>query len=232
MPWSCRWLHATDAREPICLLAFRGAKEGKERASPLTLCAPTHCDLLRKSKYQRTELAVSPASPQASGPLHGLSSAGKTMLRDLHGSSGSWAASLCSGDLLRWLTLTTVFETHAPSPLHHPYFSKVTSHRAGWLHFFLSSLERSSTKAGILPVLFAPISQVRASWMTLVLKNPPANEGDTRDVGSIPGSGRSPAKGNDNPLQYPCLENPMGRGAWWTTAHRATKSRTRLNNNC
>ena len=87
-------------------------------------------------------------------------------------------------------------------------------------------------KAGILPVLFAPISQARASWVTLVLKNPPANAGNTRDVGSIPGSGRSPGEGNDNPIQYPCLENPMGRGAWWATAHRATKSWTRLNNNC
>lgn len=115
---------------------FQGSQRRQGESLPSHPVCPTHCDLLRKSKYQRTELAVSPASPQASGPLHGLSSAGKTMLRDLHGSSGSWAASLCSCDLLRWLTLTTVFETHAPSPLHHPYFSKVTSHRAGWLHFF------------------------------------------------------------------------------------------------
>ena len=48
------------------------------------------------------------------------------------------------------------------------------------------------------------------------------------DLGSIPGSGRSPGKGNGNPLQYPCLENPMDRGAWWATVHRVTKSRTRL----
>ena len=133
--------------ESVCPVAFRGVKEGKERASPLTpvlsphpVC-PNHCDLLRKSKYQRTELAASPASPQASGPLNGLSSAGKTMLKDLHGSSGSWAASLCSCDCLRWPTLTTVFETHTPSPLYHPLFCKVTSHIAGWLHFCLSSLE-------------------------------------------------------------------------------------------
>ena len=50
--------------------------------------------------------------------------------------------------------------------------------------------------------------------MVLVVKNPPANAGDTRDVGSIPGSGISPKGGNGNPLQYSCLENPMDRGAW------------------
>ena len=48
------------------------------------------------------------------------------------------------------------------------------------------------------------------------------------DVGSIPGSGRSPGVGNGNPLQYPCLENPMDRGAWWATVQGVTKSQTRL----
>ena len=42
------------------------------------------------------------------------------------------------------------------------------------------------------------------------------------DLGSIPGSGRSPGEGNGNPLQYSCLENPMDRGAWWATVHRVT----------
>ena len=49
------------------------------------------------------------------------------------------------------------------------------------------------------------------------------------DLGSIPGSGRSPGEGNGNPLQYACLENPMHGGAWWTTVHGVAKSRTRLN---
>ena len=49
----------------------------------------------------------------------------------------------------------------------------------------------------------------------LAVKNLPADAGDIRDMGSIPGSGRSPGKGYDNPLQYSCLENPMDRGAWW-----------------
>ena len=52
-----------------------------------------------------------------------------------------------------------------------------------------------------------------------VVKNPPANVGDTRKVGSIPGSERSPGVGNGNPLQCSCLENPMDRGAWKTTVH-------------
>ena len=54
--------------------------------------------------------------------------------------------------------------------------------------------------------------------MALVVKNQAANAGDTRDMGSIPGSGRSPGVGNDYPLQ-PGLENPMGRGAWQATVH-------------
>ena len=48
------------------------------------------------------------------------------------------------------------------------------------------------------------------------------------DLGSIPGLGRSPGEGNDNPLQYSCLENPMDRGAQWATVHGVAKSQTRL----
>ena len=50
-----------------------------------------------------------------------------------------------------------------------------------------------------------------------MVKNPPANAGDVRDVGSIPGSGRSPGGGNCNPLQYSCLENTTDRSTWWVT---------------
>ena len=46
--------------------------------------------------------------------------------------------------------------------------------------------------------------------------------------GSTPGSGRSPGKGNGNPLQYSCLENPMDRGTWQATVHRVTKTQTHL----
>ena len=61
-----------------------------------------------------------------------------------------------------------------------------------------------------------------------MVKNPPANEGDIRDMGSIPGSGRSPGEGNGNPLQYSCLENPTDRGAWQASAHGVAKSQKQL----
>ena len=66
--------------------------------------------------------------------------------------------------------------------------------------------------------------------VVLVVKNVPVNEGDVRDTGSIPGLGRSPGKGNGNPVQYSCLENSMDRGAWQATVHGAAKSWTRLSN--
>ena len=56
----------------------------------------------------------------------------------------------------------------------------------------------------------------RAFQVALVVKNPPANAGDARGLGLIPGSGRSPGVGNGNPFWYSCLGNPMDRGAWWT----------------
>jgi len=64
--------------------------------------------------------------------------------------------------------------------------------------------------------------------VALVVKNPPANAGDTGDVGLIPGSGRSAGGGNDNLLQYSCLENPMDRGAWQATMYGVAKSQTLL----
>ena len=59
----------------------------------------------------------------------------------------------------------------------------------------------------------------------LVVKNQLADAGE---VGSIPGSGRFPGGGHDNPLQDSCLENPMDREAWWATVHGVAKSQTRL----
>ena len=65
-----------------------------------------------------------------------------------------------------------------------------------------------------------------ASQEALVVKNPPANAWDIRDVGSIPGLERSPGEGHGNPPQYSCLENPMDRGSWRATVHGVAKSRT------
>ena len=68
-----------------------------------------------------------------------------------------------------------------------------------------------------------------ASQVVLVVKILPVDaEDNARDVGSIPGIGRSPRKGNGNPLQYSCLENPMDKEVWWVTFHGVAKSWTRL----
>ena len=59
-----------------------------------------------------------------------------------------------------------------------------------------------------------------------MVKNPPANAGDLGIPSLIAGLGRSPGRGDGDPLQYSCLENPMDRGAWQATVHGVTKSRT------
>ena len=59
-----------------------------------------------------------------------------------------------------------------------------------------------------------------------MVKNPPANAGHIRNMGLIPGTGRSPRGGHGNPLQYSSLEDPMGRGAWWATVQRVAESDT------
>ena len=67
-----------------------------------------------------------------------------------------------------------------------------------------------------------------ASQVVQVVKNPPTNAGDVRDMHSILGSVRSPREGNGNTLQYSCLENPMDGGAWWAPVLGITKSQIRL----
>ena len=62
--------------------------------------------------------------------------------------------------------------------------------------------------------------------MALMIKNLPANAGDIREAGSIPGSGISPGGGHGNSWDYSCLENPMGREAWQATVHRVAESQT------
>ena len=64
--------------------------------------------------------------------------------------------------------------------------------------------------------------------MALGVQNSSDSAGDLRDAGLIPGSGRSPGGGYGSPLQYPCLENSMDRGAWWATVHRVVRSWTRV----
>ena len=89
------------------------------------------------------------------------------------------------------------------------------------------SLRPINNSSFLLPLpCFKPPSI--CSQVVPVVKNPPANAGDIRDVSSIPGLGRSPEGGHGNPLQYPCLENPMDRGAWQVTVHWVTKGQTWL----
>ena len=75
----------------------------------------------------------------------------------------------------------------------------------------------SITSLGGFPVVLVVKKQNKQK------KNPPANAEDVRDMGSIPGSGRSPGGGYGNPLQYSRLENPMDRGVWRATVHGVTR---------
>ena len=70
---------------------------------------------------------------------------------------------------------------------------------------------------------------LRRTSQALSGKNPPAKAGDTKELGSILGLGRSPEEGNGNPLQYSSLENPTDRGAWQATVHKVAQSWTLLN---
>ena len=80
----------------------------------------------------------------------------------------------------------------------------------------LDSLAEGLSQA-MLKVLTGP------THVALVVKNPPANAGDLRDTGLIPGLGRSPRGGHGNPLQYSCLENPLDRGAWLAVVFRVAE---------
>ena len=80
-------------------------------------------------------------------------------------------------------------------------------------------------------LLFINKTDLYFQWgfqVVLVVKNLPANAGDSREVRSIPGLGRSPGEGNGNLLQYSCLGNPMDRGVWETIVHGIAKSWTQL----
>ena len=87
----------------------------------------------------------------------------------------------------------------------------------GALILKLSPAMRTQLKFGAIK------SRRQALQVALVVKNPPANTGDVRGTGSIPGLQRSPGGGLDNPFQYSCLENPMDRRAWQATIHRVAE---------
>ena len=91
------------------------------------------------------------------------------------------------------------------------------------------SLVFSDKANGVIIFLIVSIKNIKASEVVLVVESMPANAGDIRDMGSVPGSGRFPGGGHGNPLQYSCLENSMDRRAWWAIVIGVVKSRTLSN---
>ena len=83
------------------------------------------------------------------------------------------------------------------------------------MYIFSDFRNRVSTTYTPLRALSFPVNAM--------VKNPPANSGDTTDMSSVPGLGRSLGGEHGNPLQDSCLENPMDRGAWWATVHRVKR---------
>ena len=89
------------------------------------------------------------------------------------------------------------------------------------------SLNLFSLNVGALAQFLKSVRK-EASQVVPVVNHTPANAGDVRDAGSIPGFGRSPGGGHGNPNQYSCLENPMDRGDWWAMVYKVPKSQTQL----
>ena len=90
------------------------------------------------------------------------------------------------------------------------------------------ALTRQTFVGKVISLLFNMLSGLVITFLNpggSEVKESACNAGD---LGSIPGSGRSPGEGNGNPLQYSCLENPMGGGASWVMVHGVAKSQTRL----
>ena len=121
-----------------------------------------------------------------------------------------------------------LFEEKPPQTWGKPASPESHGHLAFWVSINISNPVQSwstKQKGGMIP-LWSP--HTGAFQMARAVKNLPANVGDIRDTGSIPGWGRSPGGGYGNPLQGSCLENPMDRGAWRATVHRVSKTQTQL----
>ena len=105
--------------------------------------------------------------------------------------------------MMMMITITAVRTGNFPSC---PFFSSIRAVFPKFSHYY------------------SPMWPFWASQVGLVVKNLPAHAGDGRDACSIPGLGRCPGGGHDNPLQYSCLENPKDKGAWQATVHSVTES--------
>ena len=112
----------------------------------------------------------------------------------------------------------------------HSDFSLVKSLSELWLPKPYNKLDLLLLLCLVTKCVVMPYSCNSRGKVALVVKDLPANTGDIRDKGSIPGSGRCHAGGHENPLQYTCRGNAMDRASWWATVRRVTKSWTRLSN--
>ena len=141
---------------------------------------------------------------------------------------GSSVHGICQARVLEWVATSMSY----PTPREH--LSKTPASRGtplnvtgqpgregSWRRMDTSISLRCSPETIRAWLICYPPIQKQASLVTQMVKNLACSAGD---LGSIPGSGRSPGEGNGNPLQYSCLENPTDRGAWWATAHGVAKS--------
>ena len=130
--------------------------------------------------------------------------------------------------LISFMSLSTHGNLHKPLPAWLHCFPKVkTVNRLRAINFRKKSSSELSVQGPLWPQEKSDIDWANTFWVIVwhfpdgsVVKNPPANAGVARgDLGSIPGSGRSPAGGHGNPLLYSYLGNPMDKGTWWATVH-------------
>ena len=137
-------------------------------------------------------------------------------------------------DALKRMTMMTTSRPVPPAPLPptpHTHFAHCRGQPLNWRchnFWFPTNLTIQLTRSDDSSQVVSQNNSLiipRASLRAQAVKNLPAN---AEDSGLIPGSGRSPGKGNGNPLQYFCLGNPMDRGAWWAAVHGVAKSQTRL----
>ena len=161
---------------------------------------------------------------------------GRLQSRGLQGVTHDWATSLLSskklGDCSLWSYMVLFFKELVECNDLTVYLYLLCTYHVLTiaLHVLTISCEfHNSPKVGtivIIPILYVTQPKTGSPGDSVV-KNLPANTGDS---GWIPGLGRSPGGGNDNLIQYSCLENPTNRGTWRATIHRVAKSQIGLNN--